>query len=288
MGLDSETSNNSEQIDNNLQEFNSYEENINNFANQKQIKLNLIEEEDAKKINIATEKYAKNPQYLEKIIKTIEHSHILKQQNLDILNSRLLFLRPKKEFDIIERKWTYDNLSQEIKINCPTNLPLRFHGTSIYAAQEIIKNKALNSLADRVGFETDYSAEDQIWISSPSYCVTTIKGYSDLNADKYFLPAGCIFVFLPHSEEEAKDTENSLTMRSIDFKENPKLLFGLITSTENKTMVKNWMKQSNLDENLVSTFTEFPQKLSSLKDDLTKNPNLLNEILPYKSTSIKI
>ncbi len=288
MGLDSKIPNNSEQIDNNLQEFNSYKEKVKNFANQQQIKLNLTKEEDTKKIDIITEKYAKNPQYLEKIIKTIEHSHILKQQNLDLLNSRLLFLRPKKEFDVVERKWTYDNLSQEIKINCPTNLPLRFHGTSIYAAQEIIKNKTLNSLADRIGFETDYAAEDQIWISSPSYCVTTIKGYSDLNTDRYFLPAGCIFVFLPNSEQEAKDTENSLTTGSIDFKENQKLLFCLITSTENKTMVKNWMKQSNLDENLVSTFTEFPQKLSSLKDDITKNPKLLEEILPYKSTSIKI
>ena len=190
-------------------------------------------------------------------------------------------LRQRNPTDMAERKWVYDNFSEEVRKNCPDDLPLRFQGAPIYFSRQIIEAGGISSSVDRLGIETSFDVTDQISVTTSGSLETTVHGYVDLFAQDGHLPTGCIFAMLPRSNEE-EEAGKSMLMNNIDFKDGRDALMAVVTSEENLAKVQTWMTASGLDKNLVSTFREFPGKLKELKDEIDVNPVLLKKLLPYR------
>ncbi len=239
----------------------------------------------ANQIKEAKDRFASQPELLNDMLSRISASEYIAQRGVDKTASMLNFLRPRNKKDLDERIWAHDHLATDIQQNIPEGLPLRFHGAPIYYAEQIIKTGGLSSSEDRLGTTTSYDVAGQVSVTTPEGCSYSIQGFTDTTAEGGNLPSGCIFVLIPRSEEEAKLGETSLMMGNIDFKKENESLFGVITSEENKERVKGWLRGAELNENIVSTFNEFPQKLAELKKDIETSPEVLDKLVPYRTSN---
>lgn len=200
-------------------------------------------QEYEQKLQLAIEKYretkASNIDKKEARLQIALHNIKMRENALNEINNKLIFLRPATEEDISYRLRQYDTFSKIIEELIPDELPLRFHGCSIYNAKAIIKSGGISSSVDRLGFETSYDVEDQISVTTRKTIDITVQGYADLIKD-FNLPAGCIFVLMPKDKQE-EQIGDSLLMHNINFKKEPDRLFGIITTLENLDKVKTWM-----------------------------------------------
>ena len=174
-------------------------------------------------------------------------------------------MRPTSEEDIAYRQRVTSELPAKILKNCPPELPLRFHGAPIFTSQEIIASKGLSSSVDRIGIETSYDVAGQVSVTVPETIQTTLDSYTGLIEGGYEVPAGCVFVVLPESKEDA-DAGRSMLMGNIDFETQPEQLFAIMASSENVEQVKQWAKDAGLDPSKVKEFFEFADSLSELKE----------------------
>lgn len=162
------------------------------------------------------------------------------------------FLRPGSEKDYEYRLDILSNFFDALSRIVPRELRLRFHGTSIYFAREIIESGEISCSQDRFGYSTSFDLEGHISVTTVDTVGETIQYYIDLN--DFCMPAGCVFVLLP-SEEDGK--VNGDQMKKVDFKTNPSVLFAIITTPENIPRVREWCKINNIDEAKVCDFQEF-------------------------------
>ena len=97
----------------------------------------------------------------------------------------------------------------------------------------------------------------------------TIYSYSKLY-ENLNLPAGCVFVLLPEDERDAESGQ-SLLMNSVNFRENPDRLYGIITTPENIEKVQEWGEQNgiNLDGKIYDYdgFAQSFEKEKALDED---------------------
>lgn len=180
------------------------------------------------------------------------------KQALEETKLKLKFVRPNKKEDIAYRQnQLNDNkFVNELQSVVPSDLDLRFHGTPIYFAEQIIRNGEITSTADRYdGYMKSTDMKGEISASTIKTLPRTLDFFSDMEAHQRSMPAGCIFVLLPKDKDDA--TFGIDLLHSVNFKKNPEQLFGIFTTPENIERVKEWMNESGLDSNLVNTFEGF-------------------------------
>lgn len=181
------------------------------------------------------------------------------------------FARPDNPVDLAERNDVYNSFHRNVEKVLSDNLHLKFHGTDICHASQIIKTGQISSSVDRIGSETSYDTEGQISVSEKNTLYVTTHGYTDL--PRHFMPAGCVFVVLPknHVEDMAG---KSLLMDNVDFRSNPDQLYAIITTSQNKDMVAGWCVDSGVLAP-VMTFDESLQKIEQDSQKMDKAVELL-------------
>lgn len=96
-------------------------------------------------LNRAQETYGFNSnEYNAAFIQTERWRYCIEENNL-----ALKFVRPNNQNDIEYRINQYNEFTEKLQSVISKNLDLRFHGTPIYFAEQIIKTKTITSTADR-------------------------------------------------------------------------------------------------------------------------------------------
>jgi hypothetical protein len=204
-----------------------------------------------------------------------------KELALAILEDKLRFLRPSSKEDTEYRLRIYDEFPNMIKSAVHNDLPLRFHGTHIYSAEDAIHSGEISSSVDRLGTETSFNVSGQVSVTTPQTIGTTIRDHTDLNSESYTMPPGCIFVLLPSSEIEEQAGE-SMLMGNINFKKEPERLFRILTAPENIPTVKGWMKTEGQDPEKVTEFFTFVDEMRDLNHEITTKKIDIKTFTPYK------
>lgn len=188
---------------------------------------------------------------------------------IDEKQKELQVLRPNTKKDAAERINIIENFAKSIREIDPTgSLDLRFHATKFIATKDIIESGGIISSCDRLdGYMTSSDAPNIISASDINHVQDSINFWLDIKSETQSLPAGCMFVVQPQTREEA-DMISSREMHNVMFKKNPEQLVAILTTSENKAQVQQWMNENGLNSNIVFTFEEFPARLDYMKDDL--------------------
>ena len=158
------------------------------------------------------------------------------------------FLRPSQDDDIRYRKITLITFEKRLKNVIGEDCTLCFHGTPIWNAKQIISSGNISSLIDRIGPGEDVlPTPGQISVSTINNIWFTIKYFADLY--NYDYPAGCIFVIKPRDKQEIKSSMEDNLINNVYFDKHPERLVSIITTPENITTVKKWIKDSTLHIN---------------------------------------
>lgn len=238
--------------------------------------------------------YKNNNYEYEKELRRIELNCSRWKNELHVSTLKLRFIRPDSKADKDEKRKIEEKFCNNLnKADSNGVLNLRFHGTSIYSAQEIINNGGIFSSMDRLnGYNTSTNDFNQISVT----CLDTDKHYfkhgkphslsfsmymMDIAFDSY--PAGCMFVLIPRDKEEA-DMITSSQMHNVDFIKSPETLYAIMTTTENIDRVKLWMKEKGLDSKKVCTMNELVKKIEW--DVLKKGPVELKTVNIDRSQQI--
>lgn len=196
--------------------------------------------------------------------------------NVDESKLQLKFIRPGNQLDIGYRNYQYDNFVNKLREVFPDDLDLRFHGTTIYYAEQIIKTGRITSTADRYnGYIKSTDLSGEISASNIETIDTTISFFSDLISYQRSLPCGCVFALTPNPET---DIDFPNVMKAVDFKKDPSRLFAIFTTPENTPKVKKWINEAGLDSDKVYTFEGFLEAIQE-KSKETKFGKLKNLIV---------
>lgn len=192
------------------------------------------------------------------------------EYSLDEAKLAINFIRPNSKQDI-EYREEQGNFPTKLQQVLSPNLDLRFHGTPIYFAEQIIKSGKILSSADRYdGYIKSTDGKGEISVSDRESIGRTIEFFSDISAHQRSLPCGCIFAVLPKDKEDATFGKKQSIMHSVDFRKNPEQLFGIFTSPENISRVKKWMNESKFNPDLVYTFEEFLEAVKEKSKEIDK------------------
>ena len=193
---------------------------------------------------------------------------------LDRHKSETEFFRANTQEDIDYREEQILNFPDKLKEVLSPNFDLRFHSTSIGFAKQIIQSKQITSTPDRYdGYIKNSDGIGEISVSNRDDINRTIRYYSCLSQYSQALPAGCVFALLPKDKKDAANYKRSV-IASVDFRHNPEQLFGIFTTPENIERVKGWMKESELNPNLVYTYEEFLEAVKIKSEIEDKNVSL--------------
>lgn len=199
------------------------------------------------------------------------------QYDLDERKLELKFVRPNSQQDIEYREKQCESFVDKLQSVYDSNLDLRFHGTPIYFAEQIIKSGTITPSAERYdGYIKSTDMKGEISASNIETLGRTINYFSDMTAYQRCLPSGCIFALFPKDKEDATYAHDLI--HSVDFRKNPKQLFGVFTTPENIKQVKEWMNESGFNPNSVYTFEEFLQVVKMKSNSLNKIKVIDSEI----------
>lgn len=199
------------------------------------------------------------------------------KHSLDEAKLTLKFIRPNSQQDIKYRDEQCETFANKLQMVLSPNFDLRFHGTPIYFAEQIIKSGIISSTADRYdGYIKSTDKEGEISASDKDTIGRTINYFSDMTAYQRALPSGCIFALLPKDKDDA--TYGPSLMHSVDLRKNPGQLFGVFTTPENIERVKEWMNEAEFNPNLVYTFEEFLKAVKIRSDQIDKKIEFNNRI----------
>ena len=158
---------------------------------------------------------------------------------------KLAFIRPNSAEDISYREEQLYNFTKKIKTILPDSEGLIFHASPIYNAEKIIKSGRIMSGRDLWGFATSGDPKGKFSITTKEQLRTSVLGHADLNAFIGFLPAGVIFVLKAQNDAEYQMAKDDAYMKNVNFKQNPAHLYGLITTPENQSRVKDWLNHQS-------------------------------------------
>ena len=193
-------------------------------------------------------------EYNAAFIQTERWRYCIEEENL-----ALKFVRPNSQSDIEYRINQYNEFTEKLQSVISKNLDLRFHGTPIYFAEQIIKTKTITSTADRYnGYRNSTDRNGEFSASSVQTLGETIKLFSEIQAYYRSLPCGCIFALFPKGPE---DNEFPNLMKTVDLSQNPEQLYGIFTTPENIDRVSTWMQEAGLDASKVYTFESFLEQV---------------------------
>lgn len=187
-----------------------------------------------------------------------------KMASLETIEKKLKYIRPDDEKDTKYRKSIIETYNQTVCEAIPDELHLLFHGTPIYYAEDIIKSQGILSPVERnstINHDCG-TGTGKIWVTNKLMDdgIQESLTFSDVNES--CMPIGCIFVMRTDEKTEMQSTNSKLT-NSISFKDNPDVLFSIITSHENCSMIQKLCKQNDIDPDKVQTFDSFLQILQN-------------------------
>jgi len=236
-------------------------------------------DEAEKLLNDAIKKYDKiaNEFSLRKEIKLRSAENImhLREKNLNTINTELEYLRPRNTEDMEYRQRQYNDFSDFIIKNIPDDLPLRFHGSPLHASKDIILSGELSSYGDRLGVEMSYDTPNIVYVNTKDNIFNTVRNFCNLTYD-YDTPAGCLFVVTPKDDQD-EITGHNQTMESIYFKNNPDRLVAIVSTPENISSLKGWMRESNLPTEKVFDYDGFCSSIDKIIDSV---------FIPYKDLKL--
>lgn len=177
------------------------------------------------------------------------------------------YVRPNKPDDVLYRKRIIDEFSEKIGDILGSDETIRFHGTPVYYAKEILKNNGISSTSSRYdGYDSSTDLEDEISVTTPKTINRTLSFFTDFYAFQSSLPAGCLFVLRDDNQELIKHA----AMKSFNFKESPERFLGICTTSENISRVREWLKEYGYSEELVYTFDDFLTIAHQFKSSVTE------------------
>lgn len=172
-------------------------------------------------------------------------------------SSFIKYLRPDFDEDIEERKNVMANYTSLIRQIVPRDYPIIFHGNKyIGVIEKIIKDGGLTTPAERG--EDSKTFATQIDVT----CARDIHVSLEFAEPGRGLPYGAIFAFLPDENEiknvlETYGSEVEGGVRSVNFRNQPQRLIGIITTAENLERICTWCELYGLDSSKVFTHNGF-------------------------------
>lgn len=186
------------------------------------------------------------------------------QSSVDALEHRVKFLkielqllRPPKSEDIDYRKDLIKRFQGEAQINTMENPDLRFHGTSLVSALDIIDSGSISASAERGLGDSSFDVSGQISVTDLESVDLSIKDYTAIK--DVFLPMGCLFVLLPRDHEDAISVRSYL-MASVKILQNgncSEQFVKILTSPEALPLVRERLKKNGYPEDFACDYFSF-------------------------------
>lgn len=201
--------------------------------------------------------------------------------------AQLRFLRPNNEQDIEYRQEQFKNFGQRLSSVIPITSDLRFHGTPIYFAEQIIKSGVISSSADRYnGYIKSTDPKGEISASTIKSIGRTIMFYSDISAYQHSMPCGCIFV-LQNKDKKDKEIQDIDLMKTVNLRKHPEQLVGIITSPENIERVQGWLEEAEFDPTKAYTYESFIEYIKEQPEEIIQGTSKDNNT-PFKIPSFDL
>ncbi len=181
------------------------------------------------------------------------------ENRLDLIDGELRFLRPGYDEDIAYRVRQNHDFAYKIAHLVPDDIPLRFHGCPIFAAEKIISSGEITSQEDRLGINVICDDAAQISVTTKDNLYITTQGFANLTPN-FTLPAGCIFVVTP---KDLTDEESGrfMQMDNVRFKNDSDRLVAVISTPENLPSIQAWLTNSGLPSVKATDFDGFVQSI---------------------------
>ena len=199
------------------------------------------------------------------------------EDTLQRLKDLSQYVREPTLEDYAYRHDQYANFAKTIQQFVSEDELLCFHGTNIAASKHIFESGTISSGASRLGYHTSFDAKGAISVTNINMVDTSVQSYMNLIDDMY-LPAGCLFVIKAKNTEEYESCICRMSIKDVDFKNNPDRLVAVITTPENIGLVNTWAQKGGVDTSKVMTFESFiknsqqshHEKISDMKINSSK------------------
>ena len=179
------------------------------------------------------------------------------------------FIRENTDYDIEYRRNVEKNFASKLKDVMPDNLDLRFHGTPIYFAKEILDSKTISSSADRFdGYIHSTDNKGEFSVSDINSLSRTVNWFLDIESHQRGLPCGALFVLTSDGQTEQQHKES--LMDTVDFNKEPERLYAVVSTPENMNDLKTWVQEAGLSSDLVFTFDGFIQEIEKIAEQEKK------------------
>ena len=179
------------------------------------------------------------------------------------------YIRENNADDIDYRTNCLPQFPNELNRLLPANSPLRFHGTPIYFAEDILKSGFITSSAERFnGYIKSTDQRGEISVSDLNSLSRTTDFFLHSSAYQRCLPCGCLFVL--DGSKQTEEQRLASVMNCVNFKQDPTLLYAVVTTPENTQRVQKWLSDAGLSPSLAYTFDSF---VSTIEQAISQNTN---------------
>lgn len=184
-----------------------------------------------------------------------------RQRVLRMQEALVEFARVPTVEDVEYRAQVKQEFAQLVREAVPDELPLVFHGTNnLGNVRQIIRTHGLLTPEQRGESMTSFANLVDVTAKNN---IQTSCDFAE--SGSYWMPYGAIFAFMPKPEElgivretEAnRNSEVSGGVDGVDFKVQPERLYGIITTPENISRIREWCEEEGLDANKVVTHGDF-------------------------------
>lgn len=186
------------------------------------------------------------------------------QSSVDALEHRIKFLKIELQLlrspvtdDVNYRKDLIKRFGEEVGKNTSENLDLRFHGTSLVAALDIIDSGSISASAERGLGDSSFDVSGQISVTSVESVDLSIRDYIAIK--DVFLPMGCLFVLLPRDHEDAVSVRSYL-MKSVKILGDggcSEQFVKILASPEALPLVRERLKKNGYPEDFACDYFSF-------------------------------
>lgn len=185
-----------------------------------------------------------------------------KEQEIIYYKEKLDIIRLDTQQDINERLHIQREFSRQVASVIPDGIDMLFHGNKdLNTIHEIITSGGLKTLEEQETEQHTGSFAENLIDVSNKYNIQVPVEFSEPGIMSC-RPYGAIFVVYPSEEEKDRAIENNGTeirggIKSIDFKLEDNRFVGIITTHENKKIIKKWLEENEMDYKKVYTHSEF-------------------------------
>ena len=166
------------------------------------------------------------------------------------------FIRPNRKEEIEDRERIADTFGNNLLEILGSESNLRFHGTPIYYAKQIIESGGISSTADRYdGYIRSTDLPGTFSASTINTLSRSINFFTDFGSYIRCLPCGVLFVL--REQEGDYELRGESSMQNINFKEKPDNLVAIVCTDEVKNKVISWCNHNEIDSNKVFTYDGF-------------------------------